>query len=132
MDKELFKDFKVLIVDDNEAARLIMRRTLKVMGIDQVFESSNGQDALSKLMLGPVDLVISDWRMPGMTGLQLYKTAKIEKLLDSAEFLLVSAENEKEKIVEALKEGIRNYIVKPIDIKIFQEKVKELLPLPQN
>lgn len=132
MDKELFKDFKVLVVDDNEAARLIMRKTLKLMGIDHVFESPNGQDALSKLMLGPVDLVISDWRMPGMTGLQLYRTAKVEKLLDSAEFLLVSAENEKEKIVEALKEGIRNYIVKPIDIKIFQEKVKELLPLPQN
>ncbi len=131
-DIEQFKDFKVLVVDDNEAARLIMRKILTKMGITHIFESLNGQDAISKLMLGSVDLIISDWRMPGLSGLELYKAAKEDKLLGSAEFLLVSAENEKEKIVEALQEGIRHYIVKPIDLEIFQAKVTELLPLPSQ
>ena len=128
MENTEYKDFKVLVVDDNEEARIIIRKSLTGIGVEQIFESENGQDAISKLMLGPVDLVISDWRMPGMTGIELYRTARNEKLLVSTEFLLVSAENEKEKIIEALKEGIRHYIVKPIDIAVLKEKIKELLP----
>ena len=97
------------------------------MGFSNVVLAENGKAALDKLNLNPVDLIISDWRMPGMDGLEFYWTARNEGLLDKAPFLMVSAESEKSRIVEAVKAGVSDYILKPVSFKTLQAKVEKLL-----
>ena len=127
MPSDEFKNTKILIVDDDEPSRKLMAKTLKTMGITNIIEATDGKTAISKLYLNQVDLVISDWRMPGMSGLDFYKAAQKENLLENVPFLMVSVENEKEKVVEALKAGIRDYIVKPLKQESFRDKVKSIL-----
>jgi len=73
------------------------------------------------------DLIISDWHMPKMDGLQLFKAVKKEKLIEGTPFLMVTVEDSKEKVVEALKVGIHDYMVKPVSKESFEGKVKTLL-----
>ena len=89
--------------------------------------AENGRAALNELNLNQIDLVISDWRMPDMDGLELYWSAKNEGLLDNPPFLMVSAENEKGKVIEALRAGVNDYIVKPVDSKTLKDKIEKLL-----
>ncbi|PIP72039.1 MAG: response regulator [Nitrospinae bacterium CG22_combo_CG10-13_8_21_14_all_47_10] len=121
------KSKKILVVEDDEASSAILVRLLSQMGFSKIIQAENGNVALNKLYLNQVDLVISDWRMPDMDGLEFYKRAKKEKLLGSAPFLMVSAENQKERIAEALKAGVHDYIIKPVDLKILRGKIEKLL-----
>ena len=124
------KKYSVMVIEDDPASRVLICELLEAMGIDEVVEAGDGKDALLKLYWNEVDLVISDWRMPEMNGLEFYKKAKEEELIENTAFLMVSAENEKVKVVEAGKEGIRDYVVKPIDLMIMQKKIKSLLKMP--
>lgn len=124
MDGEQTKKYSVMVIEDDPASRVLICELLEAMGIDEVVEAGDGKDALLKLYWNEVDLVISDWRMPEMNGLEFYKQAKEEGLIENTPFLMVSAENEKVKVIEAGKEGIRDYIVKPIDLVIMQKKFK--------
>jgi len=121
------KSVKILVVEDDEASRIIFGRFLDQMGFSNVVLAENGKAALEKLNLNPVDLIISDWRMPDMDGLEFYWTARNEGLLDKAPFLMVSAESEKPRIVEAVKAGVSDYILKPVSFKTLQAKVEKLL-----
>lgn len=121
------KSEKILIVEDDEASSAILVRLLNQMGFSKIIQAENGNVALNKLYLNQVDLIISDWRMPDMDGLEFYKRAKKEKLLGDAPFLMVSAENQKERIAEALKAGVHDYIIKPVDLKILRGKIEKLL-----
>ena len=124
------KKYSVMVIEDDPASRILICELLEAMGIDEVVEAGDGKDALLKLYWNEVDLVISDWRMPEMNGLEFYKQAKEEELIENTAFLMVSAENEKVKVIEAAKEGVRDYIVKPIDLMIMQKKIKTLLKMP--
>ena len=124
------KKYSVMVIEDDPASRVLICELLEAMGIDEVVEAGDGKDALLKLYWNEVDLVISDWRMPEMNGLEFYKKAKEEELIENTAFLMVSAENEKVKVIEAAKEGIRDYVVKPIDLMIMQKKIKSLLKMP--
>ena len=124
------KKYSVMVIEDDPASRILICELLEAMGIDEVVEAGDGKDALLKLYWNEVDLVISDWRMPEMNGLEFYKQAKEEELIENTAFLMVSAENEKVKVIEAAKEGIRDYVVKPIDLMIMQKKIKSLLKMP--
>jgi len=119
-----------MVIEDDPASRILICELLEAMAIDEVVEAVDGKDALLKLYWNEVDLVISDWRMPEMNGLEFYKKAKEEELINNTPFLMVSAENEKVKVIEAGKEGIRDYVVKPIDLMIMQQKIKSLLKMP--
>lgn len=123
------KKYSVMVIEDDPASRVLICELLEAMGIDEIVEAVDGKDALLKLYWNEVDLVISDWRMPEMNGLEFYKKAKEEKLIENTPFLMVSAENEKVKVIEAGKEGIRDYVVKPIDLMIMQKKIKGLLKM---
>jgi two-component system, chemotaxis family, chemotaxis protein CheY len=124
------KKYSVMVIEDDPASRILICELLEAMGIDEVVEAGDGKDALLKLYWNEVDLVISDWRMPEMNGLEFYKQAKEEELIENTAFLMVSAENEKVKVIEAANEGIRDYVVKPIDLMIMQNKIKSLLKMP--
>ena len=122
-------DYTVCVVEDEKVSRKMTIELLKKMGITKIVASTNGEIALQKLRLQKADLIISDWHMPIMDGLEFYKAVKKEVSLQDTPFLMVTVEDSKEKVVEALKLGIRDYIVKPLSSKSFEGKVKSLLKI---
>lgn len=120
-------DYTVCVVEDERVSRTMIVELLKKMGINKIVASTNGQNALEKLKLQKVDLIISDWHMPVMDGLEFYKAVKKDEAYVDTPFLMVTVEDSKEKVVEALKIGIRDYIVKPVSKNSFESKVKTLL-----
>ncbi len=121
------KSCKILIVEDDEASRVIIARFLNQMGFSNLVLAKNGRDAIHELNSRKVDMVISDWRMPDMDGLEFYWTAKNEGLIDETPFLMASAENDRAKVLEALRAGVNDYIVKPVHFKTLQDKIEKLL-----
>ncbi len=121
---------KVLVVDDSSVMRQIIKNNLKQLGFIQVnlIDAVDGQSALKKLGDEPADLVISDWNMPKMTGIEFLKKVRSDGSLKSVPFLMVTSEADKEKIMEAVKEGVSQYIVKPFNAKQLEEKIKEIFP----
>ena len=122
-------DYTVCVVEDERVSRTMIVELLKKMGINKIVASTNGQIALDKLKTQKVDLIISDWHMPVMDGLEFFRAIKKENLLEDTPFLMVTVEDSKEKVVEALKMGIRDYIVKPLHKSSFESKVKTLLKI---
>jgi len=122
-------DYTVCVVEDEKVSRKMTIELLKKMGITKIVASTNGEIALQKLRLQKADLIISDWHMPVMDGLEFYKAVKKEESLQDTPFLMVTVEDSKERVVEALKLGIRDYIVKPLSSKSFEGKVKSLLKI---
>lgn len=103
---------KVLVVDDFPTMRRIIKNLLKQLGFENVDEAENGEDALKKLRSSEYGLVVSDWNMPVMEGIELLKNVRSDPQLKDIPFLMVTAEAEKEKVIEAIKAGVDNYIVK--------------------
>lgn len=104
---------KVLVVDDFATMRKIIKNVLKQINIENVLEAENGKHALSLLQNDPVDLIISDWIMPEMTGIEFLKACKADDNIKKIPFIMVTAEAQKDNIMEAIKSGVDNYIVKP-------------------
>ena len=122
-------DYTVCVVEDEKFSRKIIIELLKKMGIAKIISSTNGEIALQKLKLQKADLIISDWHMPIMDRLEFYKAVKKEVDLQDIPFLMVTVDDSKERVVETLKFGIRDYIVKPLSSKSFEGKVKPLLKI---
>jgi len=126
---EDYMNYTVCVVEDEKVSRTMTLEMLKKMGLNKIVASTNGQIALDKLKAQEADLIISDWHMPVMDGLELYKAVKKEETLKDIPFLMVTVEDSKEKVIEALKLGIRDYIVKPLQKSSFVAKVKTLLKI---
>ena len=104
---------KVLVVDDFATMRKIVKNVLKQINIENVVEAENGKHALSVLKSENVDLIISDWMMPEMTGIEFLKVCKEDDEKKKIPFIMVTAEGQKDSVMEAIKSGVDNYIVKP-------------------
>lgn len=104
---------KVLVVDDFPTMRRIVKNLLKQLGFENIDEADDGVNALAKLKNGGFGLVVSDWNMPNMEGIDLLRAVRQEPSVKDIPFLMVTAEAEKEKVIEAIKAGVDNYIVKP-------------------
>ena len=104
---------KVLVVDDFATMRKIIKNVLKQIDILNVLEAENGKHALTVLKNESVDLIISDWIMPEMTGIEFLKACKADETIKKIPFIMVTAEAQKDNIMEAIKSGVDNYIVKP-------------------
>jgi two-component system, chemotaxis family, chemotaxis protein CheY len=104
---------KVLVVDDFATMRKIIKNVLKQINIENVLEAENGKHALTVLKNDNVDLIISDWIMPEMTGIEFLKACKADETIRKIPFIMVTAEAQKDNIMEAIKSGVDNYIVKP-------------------
>jgi two-component system, chemotaxis family, chemotaxis protein CheY len=122
-----FTETRVLIVEDDEQAKDLLLDRLLIMGIKNTIACENGKSALNKLKFQNLDLIICDWNLPLMNGLELFHAAHEENLIGKTPFLMISAENEKEKVIEAINSGIEHYIVKPFSQQKFEEEVKKLL-----
>ncbi|MBF0505285.1 MAG: chemotaxis response regulator CheY [Nitrospirae bacterium] len=118
---------KVLVVDDFPTMRRIVKNLLKQLGFENIDEAEDGTQALQRLKGGNYGLVISDWNMPNMEGIELLRNVRKEAdPLKSIPFLMVTAEAEKEKVIEAIKAGVDNYIVKPFTAEILKEKLEKI------
>ena len=114
---------QVLIVDDYKTMLRIVRNLLKQIGFENVDEASDGGSALAKMRQKEYGLVISDWNMEPMTGLQLLKEVRADAKLKTVPFIMVTAESKTENVVAAKEAGVSNYIVKPFNAATLKEKL---------
>ena len=121
------KSMNVLIVDDYKTMLRIIRNLLKQIEFNNVVEASDGADALSKLRSGHFGLVISDWNMAPMTGLQLLQEVRADAKLKHTPFIMVTAESKTENVVAAKHAGVSNYIVKPFNAETLKGKIEMVL-----
>lgn len=117
----------ILIVDDSATMRRIIRNNLKAMGFDAVVEAENGQSALAKIASEKVELVITDWSMPVMTGLELVQAIRSNPAHAHLPVLMLTAVGQKEDIVQAIRAGINGYIVKPFEPDTLKAKIQQIL-----
>ena len=121
------RSINILIVDDYKTMLRIIRNLLKQINFNNVEEASDGAEALQKLRSGQFGLVISDWNMEPMTGLQLLQEVRADARLKPTPFIMVTAESKAENIVAAKEAGVSNYIVKPFNAETLQSKIEKVL-----
>lgn len=121
------RNMNILIVDDYKTMLRIVRNLLKQLGFDNVDEATDGSAALQKLREKPYQLVISDWNMEPMTGLQLLKEVRADTKLKETPFIMITAESKTENVIEAKKAGVSNYIVKPFNADTLKAKLSSVL-----
>ena len=121
------KNINVLIVDDYRTMLRIIRNLLKQLDFNNVDEAVDGQEALAKLRAGNFGLVISDWNMAPMTGLDLLKEVRADARLKDMPFIMITAESKTENVVAAKQAGVSNYIVKPFNAETLREKIEKVL-----
>ena len=118
---------RVLVVDDSSVMRQIIKKNLRELGFDNITDAEDGAAALKKLGDGAnIDLVVSDWNMPKMTGIDFLKAMRTDSNLKDIAFIMVTSEADKSKIVEAVQAGVSQYIVKPFNANQLEEKVKAI------
>lgn len=117
----------ILIVDDYKTMLRIIRNLLKQLGFNNVDEASDGATALQKLRQREYGLVISDWNMDPMTGLQLLKEVRTDGKLKGMPFIMITAESKTENVVAAKEAGVSNYIVKPFNAATLKQKLSSVI-----
>lgn len=121
------KGMNVLIVDDYKTMLRIIRNLLKQIEFQIVDEATDGAEALTKLRSGNYGLVISDWNMQPMTGLQLLQEIRADQKLSGIPFIMVTAESKTENVIAAKQAGVSNYIVKPFNAETLRDKIEKVL-----
>lgn len=119
-------NMKVLIVDDFATMRRIVKNILTQLGFKNFIEADDGSTAWDILQKEQVDFIVSDWNMPKMTGIELLKKVRADERFQNIPFLMVTAEAQKENIVEAVKARVSNYIVKPFTPETLSEKIEKI------
>jgi len=121
------KNMSILIVDDYKTMLRIIRNLLKQLGFANVDEATDGSQALQKLRDKPFNLVISDWNMEPMSGLQLLKEVRADGKLKDVPFIMITAESKSENVIAAKQAGVSNYIVKPFNAATLKGKLTAVL-----
>lgn len=120
-------ELKILVVDDFATMRKIIKNILTQLGFKNIFEADDGTSALEVLKKEKIDIIISDWNMPKMNGLELLKKVKGDPNLKDIIFIMVTAEAQKDNVIEAIKHGVNQYIVKPFTPETLKEKLEKVL-----
>ena len=116
---------KVMLIDDSKTMRNIQKSVLKQLGYTEIEEACDGQDALSKIGAFNPDLVLVDWNMPNMDGLTFVKTYRQQD--KSTPMMMVTTEAEKARVIEAIKAGVNNYVVKPFTPDLLSQRINETM-----
>ncbi len=119
-------NMKVLIVDDFATMRRIVKNIMTQLGYKNILEADDGTTALDILKVEKVDLIISDWNMPKMTGLELLKTVRADPKMATTPFIMVTAEAQQDNIILAVKAKVSQYIVKPFTAETLGEKIDKV------
>ena len=120
-------DMKILVVDDFPTMRRIVKTLLRQNGYSDFIEAEDGALGYDTLKKNPaIEFIVSDWNMPNMTGIEFLKTVRADPKFKHIPFLMVTAEAEKENIIEAVKSGVSNYVVKPFTGQTLAEKMGKI------
>ena len=117
---------KILIVDDFSTMRRIIKNLLRDLGFNNTDEADDGNTGLPKLQSGNFDFLVTDWNMPGMTGIELLEAVRADPKLQNLPVLMVTAEAKKEQIVMAAQAGVNGYVVKPFTAQTLKEKIDKI------
>jgi len=119
---------KLLVVDDSSTMRRIIKNTLQRLGFNDVLEAEHGVEAWQIMERTPdINVLITDWNMPEMNGLDLVRKVRAEKKYESMPIIMVTTEGGKAEVITALKAGVNNYIVKPFTPQVLKEKLEDVL-----
>ena len=118
---------RILVVDDFPSMRRILRNLLNKIGISEVEKAENGAEAYEKLRNSKFDLVIADWNMEPVTGLELIQRVRNDARVAGTPFIMVTAESKTENVIEAKKAGVNNYIVKPFTADVLKAKIAAVM-----
>ena len=124
----LNKNMRVVIVDDYTTMLRILRNLLRQLEINNVDEANDGDTAYHLMQKNPPDLVISDWNMVPVTGLDLLRRVRADAKLKHIPFIMVTAESKTENVVAAKQAGVSNYIVKPFNAETLRAKIASVFP----
>ena len=117
---------KILIVDDFSTRRRIIKNLLRDLGFTNTVEADDGLTAIPILNSGSIDFLVTDWNMPGMTGIDLLRHVRADEKLRSLPVLMVTAEAKREQIIEAAQAGVNGYVVKPFTAQALKEKIEKI------
>jgi two-component system chemotaxis response regulator CheY len=122
-------DTRILIIDDMQTIRDLVKSQLRSMGFGNIAEATDGEEGLQYLIKHNtakqhIQLVISDWNMPKMSGLELLKQVRANPEFATLPFVLLTSEAERDQVTEAVLAGVSQYVVKPFSAKIFEDKLK--------
>ena len=117
---------KILVVDDFSTMRRIIKNLLRDLGFTNTHEADDGNTALPVLKTGNFDFLVTDWNMPGMTGIDLLKAVRADPDLASLPVLMVTAESKRDQIIEAAQAGVNGYVVKPFTAATLEEKISKI------
>ncbi|MDT8445695.1 MAG: response regulator [bacterium] len=121
------REIHILIVDDSAPMRHLVRQTLEELYFKNFFEAENGEEALKVLESQGIDLVLLDWQMPKMTGISLLREIRSQDKYKTLPVVMITSEATKDNIIEAAKEGVTGYILKPFDSFLLGEKIEKVL-----
>lgn len=120
-------NMSILVVDDYKTMLRILRNLLRQLNFSNIAEASDGAAALQKLRKSPCGLIISDWNMEPMTGIQLLREVRGDEKLKSIPFIMITAESKSENVIAAKEAGVSNYIVKPFNAETLRTKLISVL-----
>lgn len=120
------KSMKILIVDDFSTMRRIIKNLLRELGFSNTLEADDGQTALPLLKAGGIDLLITDWNMPNMPGIELLRHVRADPATRDLPVLMVTAEATREQIVQAAEAGVNGYVIKPFTAKTLEQKLEKV------
>ncbi len=120
------KNMKILVVDDFSTMRRIVKNLLKDLGFTNTVEADDGKTALPILQAGGIDFLVTDWNMPGMTGIDLLKAVRADPNLVNLPVLMVTAEAKRDQIVMAAQAGVNGYVIKPFTAATLKEKIEKI------
>jgi two-component system chemotaxis response regulator CheY len=121
---------RFLVVDDSSAMRRILINTLTRLGHTDIVEAADGHEGIQKLSEGSIDLVVTDWIMPEMDGIQFVRAIRDADAIKHVPVLMVTTHATRDHILEAMTVGVNAYIVKPFTLETFQQKIDSMLPKP--
>ena len=120
------KNMKILVVDDFSTMRRIIKNLLKDLGFTNTVEADDGKTALPILKAGGIDFLVTDWNMPGMTGIDLLKAVRSDPEMVDLPVLMVTAEAKREQIIMAAQAGVNGYVIKPFTAATLKEKIEKI------
>jgi len=123
---DLDKNMKILIVDDFSTMRRIIKNLLRDLGFTNTAEADDGNTALPMLQSGSFDFLVTDWNMPGMSGIDLLRAVRADERLKHLPVLMVTAEAKRDQIIEAAQAGVNGYVVKPFTAQALKEKIEKI------
>lgn len=120
------KNMRILVVDDFSTMRRIIRNLLGELGFENIEEADDGATAMPLLESQEFDLLVLDWNMPGVPGIDVLKWVRAHERLSAMPILMVTAEAKREQIVEAAQAGVSGYVVKPFTAETLKSKLERI------